>query len=252
VIVFIIIPLYNEAENIGRLVGETIQLTMELDKYQIEPIFVDDNSNDGTKEMLLQYRDELNFTLLQHEKNRGPGNAFGTGFEYIANKISIDDYVVTKEGDNTSRNEILKVMLERAVREGQDVILASPYAYGGDLGDTGIFRSILSHFANGFVKITLGIRGIHTMSSFYRLYKGSFIIKLQKRYGNRILERSGFESMVELLMKIIALGGRISEVPLELDTKNRVGKSKMKVIKTGLGYLSLWKDKSRWMSFLNV
>jgi hypothetical protein len=130
--------------------------------------------------------------------------------------------------------------------------LASPYAYGGNLGDTNVFRSILSHFANGFIKITLGIRGIHTMSSFYRVFKGSLIKKLQNSYGDRIIERSGFESMVELLMKIIALNGTISEFPLELDTANRSGKSKMKIIKTGLGYLSLWKDKSRWISIANA
>ena len=153
------------------------------------------------------------------------------------------------EGDNTSRFNIIEIMLSRSIREGLDVILASPYAYGGDLGDTNIFRSILSHLANGFVKITLGIRGIHTMSSFYRVYKGSLIQKLQYRFGNRILERSGFESMVELLMKIIALDGTISEIPLELDTANRAGKSKMNIVKTGLGYLSLWKDKRRWISF---
>jgi len=251
-VVYIIIPLYNEVGNIERLVEGTIQFTKEMDQYHIEPIFVDDNSTDETIEKLLQYRGKLNFTLLQHEKNQGPGNAFGTGFEYIADKISIDDYVVTKEGDNTSRNETLTVMLERAIREGQDLILASPYAYGGNLGDTNVFRSILSHFANGFIKITLGIRGIHTMSSFYRVFKGSLIKKLQNSYGDRIIERSGFESMVELLMKIIALNGTISEFPLELDTANRSGKSKMKIIKTGLGYLSLWKDKSRWISIANA
>jgi hypothetical protein len=90
------------------------------------------------------------------------------------------------------------------------------------------------------------------MSSFFRVYKGSLIKKLQKRYGKRILERSGFESMMELLMKIIALDATISEVPLKLNTANRPGKSKMKIIKTGLGYLSLWKDKSRWMSVPNA
>ena len=143
-------------------------------------------------------------------------------------------------------------MLERALREGQDLILASPYAYGGNLGDTNVFRMILSHFANSFVKKSLGIRGIHTMSSFYRVYKGSLIKKLQIRFGNRILERSGFESMVELLMKVISLDATISEVPLKLNTANRAGKSKMKIIKTSLGYISLWKDKSRWMSIPNA
>ena len=250
--IYIIVPLYNEAENIDRLINGIRRFIEEHAQYQIRCIFVDDNSTDKTKEKLLQHREELNFTLLQHDKNRGPGHAFATAFEYIASNLSYDDYVVTKEGDNTSRDETLNVMLERSVREGQDLILASPYAYGGSLGDTNLLRSMLSHFANGFVKMALGIHGIHTMSSFYRVYKGSLIKKLQKRYGTRILERSGFESMVELLMKIIALDATISEVSFELDTANRAGKSKMKVIKTSLGYLSLWKDKSRWMSIPNA
>ena len=249
---YTIIPIYNEENNINQLIQSITNFVNHYNKYECVFIIVNDGSTDQTVEVLQTNDDKLPHVLLNHEKNNGPGYAFGSGFEYIADIIKPEDYVITMEGDNTSRFNIIEIMLSRSIREGLDLILASPYAYGGNLGDTNIFRSILSHFANGFVKITLGIHGIHTMSSFFRVYKGSLIKKLQKRYGKRILERSGFESMMELLMKIIALDATISEVPLKLNTANRPGKSKMKIIKTGLGYLSLWKDKSRWMSVPNA
>ena len=84
------------------------------------------------------------------------------------------------------------------------------------------------------------------MSSFYRLYRGEVLKKLQMYYGLRIVERRGFESMIELLLKLIFLQVKISEVPMLLDTSLRVGKSKMKIMHTIFGYMTIWKDKGRW------
>ncbi|MDP7097121.1 MAG: hypothetical protein QF511_01130, partial [Rhodospirillales bacterium] len=60
------------------------------------------------------------------------------------------------------------------------------------------------------------------------------------------VERAGFESMVEMLVKMVHLKMAISEVPMVLDTTLRAGKSKMKVMKTVIGYLSLYRLKGRW------
>jgi dolichol-phosphate mannosyltransferase len=101
---------------------------------------------------------------------------------------------------------------------------------------------LLSHIANGMIKSFLDIHGIHTMSSFFRSYRGSVILQLQKRWGSRILERNGFECMIELLKKITLQGNSITEVPMRLDTSLRKGKSKMKVLRTIRGYFAvMWK-----------
>jgi dolichol-phosphate mannosyltransferase len=100
--------------------------------------------------------------------------------------------------------------------------------------------------ANVFVKEVLGLTGIATVSSFYRLYRGRVILDLQRCYGPGIVERAGFECMVEMLLKMVYLRTTISEVPMTLDTSLRVGASKMKVLRTIAGYLRLRHDRRRW------
>ena len=136
-------------------------------------------------------------------------------------------------------------MLHRS-DEGYEVILASVYMYGGAIVNTNMFRILMSSIANSFVKNLLSIQGLMTISSFYRLYRGGTVRRLQAIYGDGILERSGFECMVEMVMKMVYLGTTISEVPLVLDTSMRVGRSKMKVLKTIRGYLTLATHKNRW------
>jgi dolichol-phosphate mannosyltransferase len=136
-------------------------------------------------------------------------------------------------------------MFHRA-SEGYDVVLASPYMYGGGITNTSSMRVFLSHIANAFVKEFLGIHGILTVSSFFRLYRAPALMKLQIAYGPAIIERRGFECMVELLMKMMYLRTTITEVPMLLDTNLRVGKTKMKITKTILGYLSLTPRMGYW------
>jgi len=159
--------------------------------------------------------------------------------------LTDEDWVLTIEGDNTSRFELVRQMMRRSEEE-YDVILASPYMYGGGIKNTSSVRLILSHVANAFVKEFLGIHGILTMSSFFRLYRGRIITALQKVYGKRILECAGYESMIELLLKLIYIEAAISEVPMVLDTSLRKGKSKMRVLKTMMRYLRIFLIKKRW------
>jgi dolichol-phosphate mannosyltransferase len=242
---YLIVPALNEAENLERLTGAFRSLEKEFEEYRLQIILVDDGSSDGTGERARKLSEGLDFVLLSHAVNQGPGRAFATAFEYLETRLQPGDCAVTMEGDNTSRHDLLRQMLTRT-REGYDVILASPYLYGGGILNTSPWRVFLSHIANAFVKEALGIHGIMTMSSFYRLYTGRALKELQSRYGGGIIERRGFESMIEMLMKMMYIGLTISEVPMVLDTSRRRGKSKMKIMKTIIGYLWLWKDKRRW------
>ena len=245
---YIIVPVLNEAGNLERLFEsfEVIDANFQQ-KYNPRFILVDDGSTDETAQEVdfLVKNSSLDFTYLVHEKNLGPGRAFGTAFAYIAEKVQDDDWVVTMEGDNTSRIELLQQMFIRK-EESYDVVLASPYMYGGGIINTSPIRTFLSSMANIFVKEFLGIHGILTVSSFYRLYTGEVIKDLQEKYSPEILELAGFECMVEMLLKMIYLEKSISEVPLVLDTSLRVGKSKMKIMRTVRGYFKVGMRKRSW------
>jgi dolichol-phosphate mannosyltransferase len=238
---YVIAPVLNEAENMPTLISTWHELTLALPEWQFEFILLDDGSTDETR--AAAEREATNFGVklkaIRHETNLGPGAAFGTAFASIADRLKPDEIVVTMEGDNTSRIATLKTMLNRIVTENVEVALASPYAYGGGVMNTSVHRVVLSAVANGMIKGFLGIHGIHTMSSFFRAFRGSVILSLQEKWGPKIIERRGFECMVELLKKIVLKGFTITEVPMKLDTSLRKGRSKMKILRTARGYIAV-------------
>lgn len=236
---YLIIPVFNEEGNIPHLISSISHLKSEVKEYNLKVVFVDDGSKDNTIETLNAHKKDLDVTVLNYGSNKGPGYAFGEGFSYLKDKLGNDDIVITMEGDNTSKTEIILFMLNRIKVEQVDVVLASPYAYGGGIHNTSIFREVISFLANILVRIALGIQGIHTFSSFFRAYKASVILQLQEKYGSRIVSFVGFECMVELLKKMVDLKITISEIAMPLDTSMRVGKSKMKIWKTIKGYIRL-------------
>lgn len=248
---YFVTPVFNEAANMPRLFAACADIQRELgQRFDARFILVDDGSHDGTAAEAERAAGSLPLTVLKLEVNQGPGRAFSTAFEHLAPLVQPQDWVVTIEGDNTSRLELLQQMLTRAA-EGFDVVLASPYLYGGGIANTTAYRVFLSHMANMFVKEGLGLHGIVTMSSFFRLYRGSAFRRLQAAFGPGIVERAGFESMIEMLLKIIYLRMTVSEVAMKLDTSRRAGKSKMKVARTALGYLTLWWEKGDWRQLAN-
>ena len=243
---FVLVPVLDEAPNIPRLVASLSRLADDLrGEMECRFVFVDDGSTDGTGERIRQAAGALSVDVLRHDANLGPGRAFATGFRHLAPRLEDADWVATMEGDNTSRVETLRQMLVRR-REGFEVVLASPYMYGGGISHTSLLRVVLSHGANGLVKELLGIRGILTMSSFFRLYSAPVLKRLQARYGDGILETPGFESMVELLAKLIQAGATISEVAMPLDGSQRLGHSKMRTMRTMRGYVRVLFAGRRW------
>jgi dolichol-phosphate mannosyltransferase len=246
VTLFVLVPVLDEAPNIPRLLGNLARLAGDLrGEMECRAVFVDDGSADGTGDRIRREAGSLPVDVLRHETNLGPGRAFATGFRHLAPRLADSDWVATMEGDNTSKVDTLRQMLVRR-REGFEVVLASPYMYGGGLSNTSLLRLVLSHGANSLIKELLGIHGILTMSSFFRLYSAPVLKRLQARYGDGILETPGFECMVELLAKLIEAGATISEVAMPLDGSQRLGKSKMRLLRTIRGYLRLFLVGRKW------
>lgn len=243
---FIVVPAFNEAQNLPQLFSSFRELELQLkDRFALHFIIVDDGSDDGTPELARQLANELTLDVLSHGRNLGPGTAFATAFTFLSKTMSADDWVITMEGDNTSRHNLIRQMLRRA-EEGFDAVFASPYMYGGGLTQTTLLRRFLSSVANMVVKDMLDVQGILTVSSFFRLYRASALSRLQAIFGPGIVERKGFESMVEMTMKMTMLRFTISEVAMQLDSSLRKGKSKMKILRTILGYFALWTCKPSW------
>lgn len=230
-----VVPVLNEEPNVSGLVSRLKEALAPFAPYRV--VFVDDGSTDGTVRVLSAAGPEVE--TVSHPRNLGPGAAFRTGFQHVLKTLQEGDLVLTLEGDGTSDLAILPRMLSRIRNEDDDIVLASCYLFGGGIKGTSLHRVGLSHVANGLVKQTLGLSGLATLSSFFRLYQGRALIRLRESFGGRLFESDGFESQIEILHLAAKLGLRISEVPMVLDGARRIGKSKMKVLKTSLAYLRL-------------
>ena len=133
---YVIVPVFNEQNNLPKLFGAFRELNnLYREQGQVHFILVDDGSTDDTEQQVQELSSELHLELLKHTVNHGPGYAFGTAFAYLAATIKDDDWVLTMEGDNTSRHELVGQMFQRA-SEGYQVILASVYIYGGSITNT--------------------------------------------------------------------------------------------------------------------
>jgi dolichol-phosphate mannosyltransferase len=238
-VIHVVVPAFNEAESIeGALAGIAARLLPFAVPFRV--VVVDDGSSDGTAERCQRVASkELPVEVVSHPRNLGPGAAFLSGFLRVLEDADPLDVVLTFEADQTSDPRILSRLLHRIWEEGDEIVLASCYLYGGGIRGTGWYRYLLSHLANGLMKKTLGLSGLSTLSSFYRAYQVSALRKLQERYGDGFITSRGFECMVEVLHRAACLRMRISEVPMVLDWTKRRGRSKMRILRTSLGYLGL-------------
>jgi dolichol-phosphate mannosyltransferase len=233
--VHFLIPAYNEAENLRYLLPN-IRRFMHAFHYKYQIVVVDDGSVDGTSQVVDQHREEHGICAraVRHETNRGPGGGFLTGFKAILPQAGPEDRVVTIEADNTSDLCILHRMLERCDR-GFDVVLASVYG-GGRIIGAPRSRLLLSSAANALMKGTFGIRGINTFSSFFRVHRAGTLHEAFARWGDDFVSERGFVCAVEMFLKLHAMGCRIGEVPMLLDSNIRIGDSKMKVLRNVRDY----------------
>ena len=192
-------------------------------------IIVDDGSADTTRELVSQYEGPMEVELVALPHNQGPGAAFRAGFAAALARCPENVYVVTLEADTTSDLDALPEMLEH-IDDGADLVLASWRMIAVSRR-----RRFLSAGAGFVVRRGLGLDA-HTVSSFYRVYRGSTLRAATELYGERLIQEPGFACKAELLAKLAAMNVRVEEVSVNLDWSRRNGKSKMPVARTMFAY----------------
>ena len=211
----------------------------DSDKFYL---FVDDCSTDNSVVLVNSLFGKTKYHIITKEQNRGPGDSFNIGFEWILMNSDNKSKIVTLEGDNTSDLSILSNMITIS-NLGFELVLASIYAQGGGFDKTSLLRKVISLIANMLLRFIYDIK-VLTLSSFYRVYDINLLIKIKNKY-DVIIREPGFISMIEILIKAIKLNSTIIEVPMTLSSKNRIGKSKMKIMKTTFSYLRFLFKKNK-------
>ena len=121
--IYIILPIYNEADVIAKLLRR-IDKEMKNNSFKYEVLAINDGSTDNTADIIESHQNMFPIDLIDFEVNRGVGEVFRCGFEKILNKAQDEDTVITMDADNTHDPQIIKMMQDK-LNEGCDVVIAS-------------------------------------------------------------------------------------------------------------------------------
>ncbi len=238
--VSVIVPTYNEKESIFPLV-ERIHAALQDVAYEI--VFVDDNSPDGTGQVIQQLAARFPIRYISREKKDGLASAILQGFA-----AARGSHIGAINADLQHPPEVLKGLLDNLCN-GSDIAVASRYIPGGGIRDWSLWRRLVSWGATAFSRLLLPIiRPVHDpLSGYYMMQKKVILLPDHKV--------PGFKVLLEVLMQ--GRYEKVSEVPYVFVSRQH-GKSKLGFRQTVefLWQVAGWIKKSgelvRFLKFLTV
>jgi len=235
--IYIVLPAYNEGKIIGKLIDGIAEALDEFG-FSYKVIVVDDGSTDNTCHILKAVQKEVNVLYLAHEKNQGLGATIRDGLRYASEITENKDIIITMDADDTHPpGSILRMV--RMIYEGYDVVIASRYVPGARIIGLSWYRRLLSVGASMIVQVFFPITGVKDYTCGYRAYRADIIKKAFEMYGNKFVSESGFQCMIDILLKLRATNAVIGEIPFILRYDQKIGRSKMPVYRTVVDTLKL-------------
>lgn len=243
----IILPVFNEEENLLPLLSQMVSLSGLLSTTYgalLRLILVDDGSTDDSYNIIARFKNQnaIPTALLFHERNRGLGFALRTGLAESLNAEESADVIVIMDSDNT-HNPFLIVNMLQNVKDGADVVIASRYQKGGIEIGVPLVRKMISRFGNIVFCTLFKLPGVRDYTSGYRMIRLSIIRCVAKKTKQLFFQRVGFASMAELLLNIGICTKKFHEVPLVLRYDQKHGRSKMHLLQTIVEYFFLLRDR---------
>jgi dolichol-phosphate mannosyltransferase len=224
----IILPTYNERDNVVALIRELFELMPDL-----SVLVVDDNSPDGTAAAVVEVTKTFPRTnLLVRQKKEGLGRAYLEAFSTVLQSPHVE-WLIMMDADHSHDPQYLPRMREAA--EGADVIIGSRYVVGGDTVGWELWRTLLSRYANLYCRFVTGMPVRDATAGFTMLRAG-----LLRRVPFSLLSSSGYAFQMELKHFLWRHGARFAEVPI-IFKERREGESKISGHIIGEGIIAPWK-----------
>lgn len=232
--VLVVIPTYNERENLGPILDRLHKALPEVDV-----LVVDDGSPDGTGE-LADERAAANehVHVLHRTEKSGLGAAYIAGFRWgLAREYNT---IVEMDADGSHAPEDLPRLLD-AVGDA-DLAIGSRYVPGGSVVNWPVNRQILSRGANVYSQIALGMR-VRDITAGFRAYRRPVLEKLALDEVNS----HGYCFQIDLTLRTADAGFEIVEVPITF-TEREIGESKMSgsIIREAFLRVATWGVERRW------
>ncbi len=211
----VIIPTYNEKENIERIIRKVFSLDGD---YHI--LVIDDGSPDGTASIVKSLREDFpeSLHIIEREGKQGLGTAYITGFRWSLEHGY--DYTFEMDADFSHNPDDLP-RLYAACKEGADISIGSRYCHGISVVDWPIGRIMMSYCASLYVRIVLGMK-VYDSTAGFVCYSEKVLesIDLDK------VQMKGYGFQIEMKYTAWRLGFKIKEVPV-IFVNRKEGSSKM-------------------------
>jgi len=209
----IVIPTYNESENIERLANQLLQISPD-----ISLLIVDDESPDGTGMVADTLAEKSPRIEVIHRKGKGGrGSACVEGFKYSLDKDF--DYIFEMDADFSHNPKEIPLFFEKI--KSYDMIIGSRYLKGSRIVDWSLGRRIFSKVANLYARAILGIP-ISDYTNGFRIYRKKVLMDMDFEK----IKSKGFIVLSEMAYQVYKKGYRIGEIPTLFINRKR-GKSNL-------------------------
>jgi len=196
----VILPTFNERENIAKLIREILTQSLDLDI-----LVVDDNSPDGTGHSVEELRKTIpQLFILHREKKEGLGRAYIAGFKWAVEHNY--EYIFEMDADFSHQPKYLEDFL--AAINDNDLIIGSRYIKGGGTEGWSKIREFISRFGCLYAKIILGLK-INDLTGGFKCYRSQVLkaINLDK------IESNGYMFQIEMTYNAVKKGFQVKEIP---------------------------------------
>jgi glycosyltransferase XagB len=219
----IVLPTYNEAENIIPVLDLILKQNSKVDGSDINVLVVDDSSPDGTGNLVTDYsKQHSNVYLLTRTKKEGLGKAYIAGFQYAINVLKADILFEMDADLSHNPDDIPRFIQE--ILNGNDFVIGSRYVEGGSIpADWPPIRKLNSIIGNGVARYIAGIYKVQDCTSGYRAIRADVI----KNIDLNALGVKGYSFQMNLLYAAYVKKFKIKEIPIQF-TDRLHGKSKLK------------------------
>jgi len=198
----VVIPTYNEAVNIGKILSKTLEVTDN------DILVVDDNSSDATRDIVKGFFGSGRVFILERPSKLGLGTAYVDGFRWGLQNGH--DLFFEMDADNSHNPEALPYFVEK-VKEGYDIVVGSRYlnhtisVVGWDF-----HRLLMSKFGNWYASTLLGIKQFTDLTSGYRCYTSKALEAIE--LGR--VKSNGYAFQIEMVYRGYKKGLKVAEIPI--------------------------------------
>ena len=212
----VIIPTYNEKENIEAIIRKVFSLPGEFNV-----LIIDDGSPDGTAGIVKTLQEEFpeRLHLIERAGKQGLGTAYLTGFRW-----SLDhgfEYVFEMDADFSHNPDDLVRLYRACSEEGGDLAVGSRYCHGVSVVDWPMSRIIMSYYASAYVRTVLNMKVFDTTAGFV-----CYTRKVLETIDLDAVQMKGYGFQIEMKYTAHKLGFKIKEVPI-IFVNRQLGTSKM-------------------------